>query len=455
MKAYLQTLGNINEHGNARGDRTGTGTMSLFGQQMRFNLLEGFPLVTSKKVFTKGIIEELLWIIGGHSNNNLLKDRGVNIWTEWAVVDQVAYSVEERYELLGDKLSEEEFSKVRLEANALEGDEEARHAVLDRYEIPRFGRGPHDGELGPIYGVQWRKWKKVTAAAFFHTRTAEELLAAAAVAKRFDLVHQITSDLEVSGEISSLTMANIVASPVAVTEQRTHYETRTIDQLAEVIESLKKNPYSRRHIVSAWNPADLGVEGSGTEIAQQNALNGKMALSPCHALFQFYMRDRPIQDIKADAGEALWNEFEAWQNTLVAGVDYKGSKLNVDYSKICFKWLNEHGVRTYLLDCQLYQRSADMFLGVPFNIASYSLLTMMVAQVIGTAVAGEFVWTGGDCHIYSNHFDQVDTQLGRAPRALPKMNINPAVKNIDDFTVEDFQLVGYDPHPAIKGEVSI
>ena len=264
MKAYLDLLRHIKENGTFKSDRTGTGTTSVFGYQMRFNLEEGFPLVTTKKTHLKSIIYELLWFLKGETNIAYLKEHGVSIWDEWA---------------------------------------------------------DENGDLGPVYGKQWRSWEG----------------------------------------------ANGVV----------------IDQIQEVIHTLKTNPDSRRIIVSAWNVAELP----------------KMALMPCHSLFQFYVANGK-------------------------------------------------------LSCQLYQRSADVFLGVPFNIASYALLTMMLAQVCNLGL-GDFVWTGGDTHLYSNHMEQVETQLSREPRALPTMKLNPKVKDLFDFTFEDFTLEGYDPYPGIKAPVAI
>ncbi len=264
MKQYLELLRHIRENGTMKGDRTGTGTQSVFGYQMRFDLSEGFPLLTTKKVHLKSIIYELLWFIAGDTNVKYLQDHGVTIWDEWA---------------------------------------------------------DENGDLGPVYGHQPRSWP-----------TPDD---------------------------------------------------GTIDQLSNAIETIKKNPNSRRIIVSAWNVAEVE----------------KMALPPCHSLFQFYVADGK-------------------------------------------------------LSCQLYQRSADVFLGVPFNIASYALLTMMVAQVCGLQ-PGEFVHTFGDTHIYVNHFEQVATQLSREPRALPKMKINPEVKDIFDFKYEDFELVDYDPYPRIPAPVAV
>ena len=264
MKQYLDFLQDILHNGTKKEDRTGTGTVSVFGRQMRFDLEEGFPLVTTKKLHLKSIIHELLWFLKGDTNIAYLKENKVRIWDEWA-------------------------------------DEE--------------------GNLGPVYGHQWRSWSAP------------------------------------NGD--------------------------TIDQISNVIEDIKNNPDSRRLIVSAWNPADVP----------------NMALPPCHLLFQFYVADGK-------------------------------------------------------LSCQLYQRSADSFLGVPFNIASYALLTMMVAQVTGLK-PGEFVHTVGDAHIYLNHLEQVELQLTREPKPLPKMKLNPAVTNIFDFTFDDFELVDYEAHPHIKGEVSV
>ncbi len=273
MKQYLDLLRHIKTNGVFKSDRTGTGTLSTFGYQMRFNLAEGFPLVTTKKVHLKSIIHELLWFVRGDTNIAYLKENGVSIWDEWA------------------------------DAN---------------------------GELGPVYGKQWRSWEGP------------------------------------NGE--------------------------TVDQLQQLLDEIKRNPDSRRLVLSAWNPVVLpDVKFSPKE----NAAAGKQALPPCHCLFQFYV------------------------------VDGK-------------------------LSCQLYQRSGDVFLGVPFNIASYSLLTLMMAQVCGLQ-PGDFIHTFGDVHIYSNHMEQVDLQLSREPRPLPQMKLNPAVNSLFDFTYDDFELVGYDPHPAIKG----
>lgn len=274
MKQYLDLVQHVMENGCQKGDRTGTGTKSVFGYQMRFDLNEGFPMVTTKKLHLKSIIYELLWFLKGDTNIKYLQENGVKIWDAWA------------------------------DAN---------------------------GDLGPVYGHQWRNWN------------SEE-----------------------------------------------------IDQISELIKELKTNPNSRRMLVSAWNPSVLP---DTTKSFDENVANNKAALPPCHAFFQFYVSDGK-------------------------------------------------------LSCQLYQRSADIFLGVPFNIASYALLTMMIAQVCDLQ-PGEFIHTFGDAHIYNNHFEQLELQLSREPKPLPKMILNPNIKDIFAFDYEDFTLEGYDPHPPIKGSVAV
>ena len=264
MRQFHELMRHVLDHGAKKSDRTGTGTLSIFGYQMRFDLSEGFPLVTTKKLHLKSIIYELLWFISGNTNNQWLKERGVSIWDEWAAPD---------------------------------------------------------GDLGPVYGYQWRSWPAPNG--------------------------------------------------------------QHIDQIKEVIQTIKTNPDSRRIIVSAWNVADIP----------------KMALAPCHAFFQFYVADGK-------------------------------------------------------LSCQLYQRSADIFLGVPFNIASYALLTHMVAQQCNLDV-GDFIWTGGDCHLYSNHLEQVELQLSRTPYPLPQLKIHRKPDSIFDYQFEDFEIVGYESHPHIKAPVAV
>ena len=298
MKQYLELLSRIKNEGIVKSDRTGTGTRSVFGHQMRFDLAEGFPLLTTKKVFLKGIIHELLWFLAGDTNIKYLVDNGVHIW------DNDAY----RY--YGELCSAHNIAPISKEKFLLAASEQ-RPSPIESYAY---------GDLNHVYGYQWRSWPKDNGEA--------------------------------------------------------------IDQIKQVIETIKHNPDSRRMIVSAWNVAEVE----------------DMALPPCHVLFQFYVANGK-------------------------------------------------------LSCQLYQRSADTFLGVPFNIASYALLTMMIAQECGLQ-AGEFVHTLGDTHLYLNHMEQVDEQLSRTPRRLPTMRINPDVKSVFDFRYEDFTLEGYDPYPAIKAPMS-
>lgn len=309
MRQYLDLLNDVLEHGTKKEDRTGTGTISVFGRQMRFNLQEGYPLITTKKVFIKAVIYELLWLLRGDTNIKFLVDNDVKIWNEWA------YQVYLEKNGLAKKLPRysEEWTK---ELNSFVERIKTDGAFAQQY-----------GELGPIYGKQWRRW--------------------------------------------------------------TGPDGEDIDQIQNAIDMIKNDPTSRRILVSGWNVGEL----------QALIKDHNHAPPPCHTLFQFMV---------------------------VNGT----------------------------LSCQLYQRSADLFLGVPFNIASYSLLTMMMAQATGLK-PGDFVHTFGDAHIYLNHIDQVKEQLSREPRKLPTMKLNPAVKNIFDFTFADFTLEGYDPHPAIKAPIAV
>ncbi len=303
MQIYLDLLKHIMQNGADKTDRTGIGTKSIFGYQMRMDLNDGFPLLTTKKVFLRGIIHELLWFLKGETNIKYLVDNNVHIWDEWPFDLYLKENVlSGKFPRYSDKWHEKKKEFIK---NIKEDDEFAKKW----------------GELGPVYGKQWRKWEAP------------------------------------DGTI--------------------------VDQIANAVDLLKNNPDSRRIIVNAWNPGELS----------------KMALTPCHAIFQFYVADGK-------------------------------------------------------LSCQMYQRSADTFLGVPFNIASYALLTMMMAQVTGLGY-GDFVITFGDVHIYTNHFDQVNLQLTRTPRSLPEMKINPEVKCIDDFKFEDFELVNYDPYPGIKAPIAV
>ncbi len=305
MRQYLDLLEDIKSNGIKKSDRTGVGTISVFGRQIRFDLSEGFPAVTTKKLFTRGIIHELIWFLQGSSNIKYLVDNDVHIWDEWPY----KHYLTERGKKVPDSASEDWKQGIQKFTEQLKNDEQ----FAKKY-----------GELGPVYGYQWRSWP---------------------------------------------------------TPDGKH-----IDQISKAIETIKNNPDSRRIIVSAWNVADID------EMA-------KAGLPPCHLLFQFYVADGK-------------------------------------------------------LSCQMYQRSADTFLGVPFNIASYSLLTMMVAHVCGLKV-GEFVHTFGDTHLYLNHLKQVDEQLSRKPKKLPIMKINPEVKNISDFTIDDFELINYDPDPAIWAPIAV
>lgn len=337
MKQYQDLMAEVFAKGTPKKDRTGTGTLSIFGHQMRFNLQEGFPLVTTKRCHLRSIIHELLWFLKGDTNVKYLNDNGVTIWDEWK---------------------------------------------------------NKDGDLGPVYGKQWRAW---TAHDEVHTGNKK-----------------IIAEMEEDGwEEAGYREASMLL-------------TKDIDQIAKVMDQLKNDPDNRRIIVSAWNVADLD----------------DMALAPCHAFFQFYTREMSLDERVQWAEE---NDNELWSDYIHATFVDENTRLG---------WLDKAGVPTRKLSCQLYQRSADVFLGVPFNIASYALLIHMFAQQANMAV-GDFVWTGGDVHLYSNHLEQARTQLGRTPRALPKLIIKRKPDSIFDYKFEDFEIENYNPHPSIKAPVAI
>lgn len=339
MKQYQDLISYVFEKGTPKRDRTGTGTLSTFGYQMRFNLQEGFPLVTTKRCHLRSIIHELLWFLKGDTNIQYLKDNGVTIWDEWA----------------------------------------------DR-----------NGYLGPVYGKQWRAW---TAHDEVHTANKK-----------------IIAEMEEDGwEEAGYCEATMLL-------------TKDIDQISKVMDQLKNDPDNRRIIVSAWNVADLD----------------EMALAPCHAFFQFYTRELSVTE-RLD-----WMEINRPEQ--FKGMRFSNDIINND--ALMQAAMDSENVPARSLSCQLYQRSADVFLGVPFNIASYALLIHMFAQQANMTV-GDFVWTGGDTHLYSNHLEQARTQLGRAPRPLPKLIIKRKPDSIFDYKFEDFEIAGYDPHPAIKAPVAI
>jgi len=385
MKQYLELLRRIKDEGRYKMDRTGTGCVSIFGHQMRFNLSEGFPLVTTKKVHLKAIICELLWFLRGESNAAWLQEKGVSIWDEWSLKEAVTERKEKSYPAVLKEFEEifgldREETRAKLRSMSAEEIEKifidnGRSFEYDKVIIPK-------GELGPVYGVMWRSWP---------TRDGDR-----------------------------------------------------IDQIQELITNLKTKPFSRRHVVSAWNPDLLPDE---TLSPEENVKLGKQALPPCHALFQFFVEEATLDErleYVASNKPSLQTEIRKFEETIdgITETLYSIDEL-LDYNDI----------PKYRISCQLFQRSADCFLGVPFNIASYALFTMMVAQCVNM-IPGEFVWTGGDCHIYANHDEQVALQLSRQPKFLPTMKINPDKKDIFSFEYEDFTLIGYDPHPAIKGEVS-
>lgn len=395
MKQYLDLLQDVKDNGRFRADRTGVGAYGVFGRQLRCDLSQGFPLLTTKKLFTRGIIAELLWFLAGDTKETTLRDQKVGIWKEWAPKGPELH-VYDRLQWLNESSREAYMAAVRTEnTQRIEGesDEDFRNRdiaadiahytpILDAAGAPTHAEC--DGDLGRIYGAQWRKWR---------------------YAKDY--------------------------GPDQGGMRDHNWAIAELDQISNLIRDLKTNPNSRRHIVTAWNPGELD----------------QMALPPCHCLFQFHTEALTEEERKqlweAKMGRKFLSEYipELYANREDWDVAFD-SNMAADY------------IPKYRLSCQLYQRSADLFLGVPFNIASYSLLTMMVAQCVNM-VPGDFVHTYGDLHIYANHFDQVNEQLAREPRWLPTMNINPEVQDIFSFKVEDFTLRDYSPHAAIKAEVAV
>lgn len=356
MLQYQDMLRHILTKGINKEDRTGTGTRSVFGYQTRYDLNDGFPLVTTKHTFFRGIIVELLWFLRGDSNIRYLLENGVRIWTPWAY---------KKYQQSGGEKTVRDFE----------------HAIIQDAKFAEMW-----GDLGPVYGKQWRKWEN--------------------------------AEFKPRGTPINTKAACVTWLPTVMNGVEGRYEFSTIDQITNVIERIKEKPDDRRLIVSAWNPAEVD----------------NMALPPCHCLFQFYTR--PM--------------------TRHQRVDYamkRGIPVNI-FREEATDFMDNANIPTRFLDCQLYQRSADSFIGVPFNIASYALLTHMIAQITNMA-PGEFIHTIGDAHIYSNHFDQVALQLTREPLELPTLDLNPEIKNIFDFKVRDIRLGNYNSYPAIKGEVAV
>lgn len=332
MEQYKQLVKKIKTEGTQKGDRTGTGTKSIFGHQMRFNLNDGFPLVTLKNTYWKGVVHELLWFLNGDTNTNYLVDNNVHIWDEWA---------------------------------------------------------DENGDLGPVYGKQWVNWGGYHSAGHWNSET-----------------NSLGKDWT------------------------------GINQVQNVIDTLKTNPDSRRMIVSAWNVGELD----------------EMALMPCHAFFQFYTRELTWEERKGLCteeqlkGEIIQTENGPWSTSF--------GDLTPFTEFFIHRWFDERNIPKRAISLQLYQRSCDTFLGLPFNIASYSLLLMMVAQTVNM-VPEDFVWTGGDTHLYDNHEEQVEELLSREPKPLPTVKLNPEIDNVFDFTYDDIELVDYNPHPSIKAPVAV
>lgn len=445
MQQYLALMQDIRDNGNAKGDRTGTGTLSVFGRQMRFDLSQGFfPLVTTKHCHLKSIIHELLWFLQGDTNIRYLKENGVRIWDNWVLEGTAEYRAMTDEEIVMEistfyKCPAKFWHRTEVMRDGAKGFEYTMYnetpadgigvpcvpgTTLEELYEETFNRPAKKlvaGELGPVYGSQWRSWPNPQVTL---------------IEDQEEKARYLESGLTyVDWLESGLNLANVTND--------------SIDQIKNVVEQLKTNPDSRRLIVSAWNPAQVD----------------DMALPPCHCLFQFYTRHRPWEDVLTDLIDAnLIDEFEE-MSTAMRSNDQEtpewtkasgnaGGWRHPDYYKLCFEFAEKNGLQTRYLDCQLYQRSCDFFLGGPFNIASYSLLVMMIAQCVNM-LPGEFVHTIGDAHLYSNHLEQVELQLSRAPKRLPRMLINQDVKDIFSFKFEDFELVGYEAHPHIAAPIAV
>ncbi|QVW55710.1 hypothetical protein pEaSNUABM9_00129 [Erwinia phage pEa_SNUABM_9] len=407
MHQYLILLNQVRRDGHVKKDRTGTGTTSVLGAQMRFSLKDSFPLVTTKKVHLRSIIHELLWFLQGDTNIEYLNANNVTIWDEWARDElhtvQCTYTLAERTAFLRDRSSingETTDWYKEWEAGLLAGDDEESMAVLDAQNVPRIGlrKIAVQGELGPVYGKQWRDWQDTRIVNNADTDEIKRLI-----------------DKGYKVRLTGISEPDYGVCTVL---------TKSYDQISTVIDQLRNDPDNRRIIVSAWNVGELD----------------EMALAPCHTFFQFYTRELSVEERLLYVHDHA-DFYEDWAGSGLTQADAEA-------------WLDANDMPKRELSCQLYQRSADMFLGVPFNIASYALLIHMVAQQVNMTV-GDFVWTGGDVHIYSNHEEQVKLQLSRDPRPLPKLRILRKPDSIFDYKFEDFELTGYDPHPAIKAPVAI
>lgn len=425
MKQYLDLLRDVRDNGRSKSDRTGTGTRAVFGRQIRFDLSKGFPLLTTKKMFTRGVIEELLWFLRGSSDIKELQDRGVRIWDEWTVPGR-EFDRNERATMLlqhlraaGDDVSMGEIQSMSPEA------------FLADYVSNNLPLHEKTTSIGRGYGAQWRNWRSVSQGKPIPLSTRVEMHLAKneyAAQELLSLKHAHATHPD--GEHGVDKQLYIQACDQGGIPRRFE-EMKEVDQIADLIHDLKTNPTSRRHIVTAWNPGELD----------------QMALPPCHCLFQFY-----CEELTEEERKHLWEEKmgRKFMSEYVPSLYVQRAHWDEAFAAN----MAADGIPQYRLSCQLYQRSADIFLGVPFNIASYALLTMMVAQCVNM-VPGDFVHTFGDLHIYNNHIEQVNEQLSRTPFDLPKMVINPEVKDIFSFKLEDFKLEGYQHHPAIKAEVSV